>query len=207
LEPDLFLAIPEQNRILWERPGRKGCRSIDELRKQQNRGKTVAGFDGLGALPKKFKALIYGFPGSGKSTFALQFANVYPGQVLYVSAEEGFSESFICKLIQWEIVSKNITVSDAQTVREIEHDITKLHRVDLVIIDSLGMLDAVPHIERSAQVWIAHSTKDGKYKGDSDLAHVVDMVIQCREGIANVEKNRFAPCVPITIFEKEASLC
>jgi predicted ATP-dependent serine protease len=150
----------------------------------------VPGFEVLGSLPKNFKFLVYGLPGSGKSTFCLLFADKFNGNTLYCAIEEGFSESFSEKIVRWEITSSKITVSDAKSLREIKNDLVSCGGVSLVIMDSLSLIET-PDLTDIAQIWIVHSTKDGHYKGDSDLGHVVDVILRCDSGAAFVEKNRF----------------
>ena len=143
-------------------------------------------------MPKKWRMLVYGLPGSGKSTFALQLANSFHGRVLVVSVEEGFGASFREKLINWEIVGKEIFVSDAQSIREIKMDVKEV-KPSLLVIDSIsaGNDDLIDTNLELCQLWVCHSTKGGKYKGDSGLGHVVDIVVEVERGKAVVGKNRF----------------
>ena len=62
------------------------------------------------------------------------------------------------------------------------------------------MLGEIPDLEGVSQVWIVHSTKAGNYKGDSELGHLVDIMITCDNGVGRVQKNRFAPLSEIVIF-------
>jgi hypothetical protein len=44
-----------------------------------------------------------------------------------------------------------------------------------------------------SHIFISHAQKDGKsYKGESGWGHEVDIIIQIKNGVAIIEKNRFA---------------
>ncbi len=201
LETNTLVPLPKQQRVIFERPNRVGVKNLAQVRQLTFSGKEISGFSQLGKLPKVWKALLFGYPGSGKSTLALQIANAYDGNVLYASVEEGLNESFLKKIQTWEITNPNISFSDAKSVGEIKNDLTN-HKIDLLIIDSISELGELPAVPEIAQIWILHATKAGNYKGSSDYGHVVDMIVQCSEGRANIEKNRFAPSSRFTIFEK-----
>lgn len=199
LESGTIVPLPEKEKVRFERPNRIGCKDVVSLRSLKNSGRVIRGFESLGKLPKGFRILLSGLPGSGKSTLSLQIANNYLGGVLYASIEESFSESFTNKLQTWEITNKDIIFSDCKSLREMKHDLSD-KAVSLVIVDSVSVLGEIPDLEGISQVWIVHSTKAGNYKGDSELGHLVDVMIMCDNGIGRVHKNRFAPLSEIIIF-------
>jgi len=200
LESGLIVPLPEKGKVKFERPNRQGCKDIIELRSMKNSGRVIQGFESLGKLPVGFKILLSGMPGSGKSSLALQISNNYVGSVLYASIEESFSESFTNKLKTWEITNKDIIFSDCKSMMELRGDIED-KEISLVVVDSLSVLGQVPELpEGLSQIWVCHSTKAGNYKGDSELGHLVDIIILCDAGIASVGKNRFAPPADINIF-------
>ena len=42
-------------------------------------------------------------------------------------------------------------------------------------------------------IFISHAHKDGsEYRGDGSWGHEVDIIIRCHDGIATIQKNRFA---------------
>lgn len=199
LESGLIIPVPEKEKVRFERPNRLGCKNVIALRSHKNSGREIKGFESLGKLPKGFRVLLSGLPGSGKSTLSLLIANNYCGGVLYASIEESFSESFTNKLQTWEITNKDIIFSDCKSLMELKHDLSDKD-ISLVIVDSVSVLGEIPDLEGVSQIWITHSTKAGNYKGDSELGHLVDIIVMCDSGIGHVKKNRFAPLSEIDIF-------
>lgn len=197
LEENSLLHLPEsEERKLFVRPGREGLISSNELRKKNMEGRSIKGYEELGKLPKNFRMLVHGLPGSGKSTFCMQIANNYNGKSLYFSCEEGTGEDFIKKIVDWEI--HDLMISDAATSMEIESDY-KRYSPQLVVVDSISVIDKIPVFD-CACIYINHSTKDGLYKGDSSIAHSVQIVVKVDDGKAVVEKNRFNKKCTLEIF-------
>ncbi|GAB2954993.1 hypothetical protein GCM10027048_20750 [Hymenobacter coalescens] len=76
-----------------------------------------------------------------------------------------------------------------------------------VVYDSITMLGLHPFYVKAtaadcqlpafneliSHIFISHAHKDGKeYRGDGSWGHEVDIIIRCREGVAEIQKNRFA---------------
>lgn len=187
-----LLAVPEGKNYLV-RPERKGTISACELRSQEIKGRTVKGFEKLGLLPTSWRLLVYGLPGNGKSRFCLKFSQAYYGKVLYVACEEGFGATMKKKLVMDEITGENIIISDAMLKWELDKDIAEVSP-DLLIIDSISAAKDESMVDMSlemAQIWVAHVTKDARFKGDSSVAHNVDIILRIENGVLFVEKNRF----------------
>lgn len=186
------LHLPEKDskKTYFDRKERRGAVAIAELRKSSI-SKLVNGFEAFGRLPSIWKMMVYGKPGSGKSTFSLKFASAYGRRVLFVAVEEGLSESLKEKIFSWELVG-DVFISDAQSRREMNMDIEEV-RPSLLVIDSISasqdnLIDSSIEV---AQIWVCHSLKSGDYKGESSLGHVVDLIVRVEEGKAKIEKNRF----------------
>lgn len=186
------LHLPEKanGKTYFDRKNRKGVISVTELRRAEV-GRLVEEFEVFGSFPEVWKMLVYGRPGSGKSTFAFKFSRGYQGRVLYVAVEEGFSESLKQKILLNE-VRGDFYISDAQEAREVKMDVEEIGP-GLLVIDSISASSEIL-IDNSldfAQMWICHSLKSGDYKGNSSLGHVVDLIVKMENGVAKVEKNRF----------------
>jgi hypothetical protein len=76
-----------------------------------------------------------------------------------------------------------------------------------IVYDSITMLDVHPFYVKAtandcqlpafsqhiSHLFISHAHKDGKeYRGDGSWGHEVDIIIRCHEGLATIQKNRFA---------------
>jgi len=170
--------------------------------------RSIQGFEFIGELPDCFSMMLFGLPGSGKSTFALRFAGslAYNNRVtLYVSEEEaGASFTLKKKIIDNGLVdTPNFLLIDqykgkAHLRKFIEH-----YNVKNVIIDSITSInlkpeeikwyrDYVVHTLGGILILICHARKDEKpkYKGDSSVGHLVDIVCLVNEGLVTTDKNR-----------------
>jgi len=91
--------------------------------------------DFLGTPLKNFHLIAYGLPRSGKSAFALQFADYLTGfgTVLYISSDEQISIQIQDRIKEMNIL--DIHFSKARQKKEIEH-IIRYGRYDFVVIDN-----------------------------------------------------------------------
>ncbi|MDA3910967.1 MAG: AAA family ATPase [Bacteroidales bacterium] len=141
--------------------------------------------------------MIYGGPGSGKSTFEVLFgkslAEYNDKKVLIITDEEGFSKTMQEKLDRLDAYHKNIFIAE-----EIPGDIKSF---DVVFFDSVQSLQLTPeqlekfHKDhpRTLMVFVFQVTKDGKFKGEEEFEHIVDVVLHADQGIVTSigKKNRF----------------
>lgn len=190
---------------------RSPVRSVAELRGLRMTGRRLAGDlgDWLGPLPRLWSMLLYGAPGSGKTTMALRIADAAAtagARVLFVSGEEGGgSEAFLSRMTRLEVTS-NVLVSSAATRWAFLEDLEEI-QPDLAVVDSVPVLgvtlDDLAKIHdggRCSVVLITHLTKAGDPAGPSGLAHAVDVVAQVEEMRAQTTKNRYAPLGPCKVL-------
>ncbi len=146
----------------------------------------------IGLPTTPFKVMFYGLPGSGKSSFSLQFANYLAKSlkmsVLYVASEEGLTATMADKLKRFGVDSPNVFLTD-----KLPED---LSLYDVVFIDSVNHAGLEPEDLREldaskSYVYVFQSTKDGKFRGSNDFLHDVDVCVKVDKMIAVPEKNRF----------------
>lgn len=149
----------------------------------------------VGEPSKNAKMMIYGAPGSGKSTFMIIFAKSLAQsgkRVLIVADEEGVSRTLQEKLTRLDAYHQNLFVTD-----QLPSDNKKY---DVVFYDSVQSLRITPEQleeiakDKSTMVgFVFQVTKEGKYKGEADFEHLVDVVVKADEGIITTVgcKNRF----------------
>ena len=160
-------------------------------------------FEFLGDLSPSYNIMVFGEPGSGKSTFCLFFANAHAKlrkRFMYVSGEERWSATFRKKLDNFGVDSPYLLVSESITTDKIIKDI-KLSNPKGIVIDSVTTLNLnvkdlrkIRKMINGPMLVILHVTKDGKYKGDTHIAHDSDINVEVKKGgIATTIKNRFGP--------------
>lgn len=113
----------------------------------------------FGLIEENSTWFISGASASGKSSFVMQLADelTHYGQVLYLSYEEGVSQSFRERLLRYELDKKQgwLRVVTGDTVEELHERLKKRHSAKFVIVDSLqyagwdyaeakGLVDAFP---------------------------------------------------------------
>lgn len=205
----------------------------------------------LGELTYPFQALVWGLPGSGKSTFSMRMANALAERfkVLYISGEEDlksatlkqkqertitrgsqflFANRMPASATEWQqilyprvIDSQPLRTGGDATLPANSHTGLLSGRAGqggasfptgylayrTVVYDSITMMGIHPfHVKATANdcklsaysqqlghIFISHAHKDGKeYRGDGSWGHEVDIIIRCHEGVAEIQKNRFA---------------
>lgn len=171
----------------------------------------------LGELTTPFKMLIWGEPGQGKSTYSLKLASEIARiiKVVFISGEENmngktFNEK-VRRCVNDERLSSIQVLNRLPNIDEWNNLIFPNgipdQKYDCVFYDSISVLKITPMypalVEKKSKlkifnssmshIFISHAQKDGKsYKGESGWGHEVDIIIQIKNGVAIIEKNRFA---------------
>ncbi len=172
----------------------------------------------LGKVMYPFKMLVWGLPGSGKSTFCMKFANEIAVQypLLYIAGEEALNSQTLLDKQRKTLIGQNANrcfFLDRLPQNQIEWNqvllpagLLKLPTCQVVFYDSITKLGITPFYVDSAaydyrlpalaksfsHVFITHAHKDGKqYRGDGSWGHEVDIVVRVEKGVAVTEKNRF----------------
>lgn len=192
LEFNTMLPVPVEGKVFWQKRNRRLI-TATELANIGFKGKLVSGFEFLGRLPEEWLILLWGLPGMGKSTAAMRMASALCCKVLYCSSEQGQSESIAKILIDWEIRTNQIVISDAREVRELRQDLEE-YKPEVLVIDSINVLGSTLNYPRA--IWIAQATKDGNYRGEMAVSHEVDIVCcVIGHGEMMVSKNRLGGVV------------
>lgn len=157
--------------------------------------------DHLGLPEKGFLMLIYGKPGSGKSTYAIKFADYLSrnhGKTLYVSAEELIGYTLQDKI-------KRNGALKAKFVGELPNNLSGWDFIFLDSAQKLGLkLSDIEKLNKkypaTAFIFIYQSTKSGEARGSQQDKHEVDIAINVIEGTATIDKNRFGSNEAMPIF-------
>ncbi len=168
--------------------------------------------DIFGKVSQPYFTMVFGMPGSGKSTFDILFAKYLANdldlRILYVASEEGFTYTLKEKFDRLDAFSNNI---------DIAYNLPGDTRgYDFIFIDSVNELgfdpDEVAKLiikgrqSQTSIVFIYRATKDGKYKGLSGNEHLVDVSIKVENGLTFNQKNRFGGQGRMNVFEYSLGL-
>ncbi len=171
--------------------------------------------------------LLGGDPGVGKSTLALQIANRFKEEVLYVSAEESADQvsGRLSRLAKGQGGLKFLNEDHLETIiATIESEQPKLAVIDSIqtvyteeIKNSTGNINQIKACTaklltlakagQTAIIIIGHVTKEGDLAGPKTMEHLVDTVLYL-EGdkykqyrLLRAQKNRFGPTDEVVILE------
>lgn len=161
----------------------------------------------IGKPSKPFSGIIWGLPKSGKSNFAIRFADYlseYFGAVCYIAAEEGESVTLQSKVR--DIGGSEVTFVEIKDKNEIRSYL-QTREFDFVFIDSINNAsishDFLEFLNTDnplvSFLAIVQATKSGHFKGGQELAHNCDFLIKVVSGIAYHE-GRFNNISEMPIF-------
>jgi hypothetical protein len=160
----------------------------------------------IGKPTRPFHLMFYGKPGSGKSTLTITFAHYLAAEhnfkVLFIAKEEGKSGTTKDKFVRLKASHQNIDIAENIPCCNV------LDNYDVIVLDSVNELHLTPDdIRRMVEkhpnlstVQIFKATKEGKFLGVSDFAHLIQAEFVCENGKVKAEKNRFGGNEEIDIF-------
>ena len=154
----------------------------------------------LGQPQTNFKMLVQGESGSGKSHFAIQFAQYLTafGRVLYISGEEGFAATFQDKIRTIGAHRHpNFYTGDFRTGTELLVEAPNLYH--FIVIDSINdmnisyeqYLQIIERFSQSGIIALFQNTKTGRFRGSNEFIHKSDIALKLEKGVACTTKNRY----------------
>ncbi|MBS1636501.1 MAG: hypothetical protein JST26_11350 [Bacteroidetes bacterium] len=166
------------------------------------------GFEGkwlefIGDPAPGFTAMVFGMPKMGKSYLCVDFAGYLArnhGKVLYVAKEEKLDATLQKKLKDKDVAHENLFVSDALP--------SDLSAYDFIFLDSVNKIGLTPKdLEKlkadnkgKSFIYIFQATKGGKFKGNNEFQHDVDVVIEIPEQGKAAQYGRFNQGGELNIF-------
>lgn len=187
-------------------------------------------FDGkwsdiLGDISPDFTMMVSGAPGSGKTSFLLEFSYYLAsnfGKVMYISSEEYGSVTLADKLKKI-IRNKGLHKTD-ENGREkglipknlfFAKNFSDLQDYDYVIIDSINDLDLDLMEFREIRniypdkgfVIVLQTTKSEDYRGGKDWEHECDVALFLKNGKTDMFKNRYGDFKCYDYFNDEKIVC
>jgi predicted ATP-dependent serine protease len=181
--------------------------------------------DILGSISPDFTMLVSGVPGSGKTSFLLEFSYYLAsnfGKVLYISSEEYGSVTLADKL-KFIIKNKGLHKTDEEGKEKglipknlyFGKGFIDLQDYDYVIIDSINdlNLDLMEFREirniypNKGFVIVLQTTKSEDYRGGKDWEHECDLALFLKKGKINMFKNRYGDLKCYDYFNDEVIGC
>jgi len=165
----------------------------------------------LGEPERNAVMFIWGEKGVGKSTFSLGLANALAehGRVEYIPAEEHFGKTLVDRVRRLRATHPNLNFTKWKSVESLK-DTLRTSRAAFCVLDSITVIDANDKATVELAQWcresgigfimVAHATKDGKYMGNTSIAHECDIEIKVtKDGTAEAEKNRYRTLTAIDV--------
>jgi len=187
--------------------------TAQELSKLNIQGITVSEPYGtlLGEHEQNAVIFIWGEKGAGKSTFSLGLANALAdhGRVEYIPAEEHFGKTLVDRVKRLNATHENLNFTKWRSLEALK-DTLRTNRAAFCVLDSITVIEANDKATVELAQWcresgigfimVAHATKDGKYKGNTSIAHECDIEIKVtKDGVAEAEKNRYRTLTAIDV--------
>ena len=166
-------------------------------------GFTGKWLDFIGNPAPGFTAMVFGMPKMGKSYLCVDFAGYLArnhGKVLYVAKEEKLDATLQKKLKDKDVAHENLFVADA-----LPKDLSPYEFIFLDSVNKLGLtpkdLDALKASNKGKSfIYVFQATKGGKFKGNNEFQHDVDVVIEVPEQGKAVQFGRFNQGGELDIF-------
>lgn len=148
----------------------------------------------IGKPSPKFRMMIFGKPGCGKSTLGLLFGHYLASDLnkkcLYVANEEALRKTLQDKIIDLKLEHENFDVVEDIPINVGDWDYVFFDSADDLKIEPSEMKELDKKHIKTTFTTIHKVTKDGIFKGSNDWEHDCDISINVAEGIAKIVKNR-----------------
>lgn len=172
-------------------------------------GFTGKWLDFIGDPAPGFTAMVFGMPKMGKSYLCVDFAGYlarHHGKVLYVAKEEKLDATLQKKLKDKEVAHENLFVSDALPKDLAPYDFVFLDSVNKIGLTPKDLENLKTNNKGKSFIYVFQATKSGKFKGNNEFQHDVDVVIEIPEQGKATQYGRFNQGGEMNIFEASEEL-
>ncbi|MBL7901592.1 MAG: hypothetical protein JNK73_06330 [Bacteroidia bacterium] len=166
-------------------------------------GFTGKWLDFIGDPAPGFTAMVFGMPKMGKSYLCVDFAGYlarHHGKVLYVAKEEKLDATLQKKLKDKEVAHENLFVSDALPKDLAPYDFVFLDSVNKIGLTPKDLENLKANNKGKSFIYVFQATKGGKFKGNNEFQHDVDVVIEIPEQGKATQYGRFNQGGEMNIF-------
>lgn len=159
--------------------------------------------------------LIWGKSFNGKTSFAVQlmaeFATLDKMSVLYVSLEEGLSNTLQKKVMPY-VEKKNIRFMEKASKDDLTRELKKQRSAQVIIVDSLqylginqsGYIRLRKEFPHKLWIWISHATDKGNPKGLGEYVKYDASVKIMVDGFVATANSRYGGGESFVIWEEKA---
>lgn len=162
--------------------------------------------DFIGDPAPGFTAMVFGMPKMGKSYLCVDFAGYLArnhGKVLYVAKEEKLDKTLQDKLKEKNVSHENLTVADGIPANLSEYDFIFLDSVNKLGLTSKDLEKLKMENKGKSFIYVFQATKSGKFKGNNEFQHDVDVVIEVPERGKAVQFGRYNQGGAMDIFASQ----
>lgn len=141
-----------------------------------------------------FTAMVFGMPKMGKSYLCVDFAGYLArnhGKVLYVAKEEKLDKTLQDKLKEKNVSHENLTVADGIPANLAQYDFIFLDSVNKLGLTSKDLEKLKADNKGKSFIYVFQATKAGKFKGNNEFQHDVDVVIEVPERGKAIQYGRY----------------
>ncbi|MGO9662406.1 MAG: hypothetical protein ACLP66_03745 [Polyangia bacterium] len=150
-------------------------------------------------LGAKCLLLVFGGPGSGKSTYSIRLADSIPGTALLVSGEEGHSPTVSARLLRCNVKRDDFLVIERATVDFVVNATISRKAVSLIIdsiAESVWRPDELRHVLSLAPtldllIAIMQVNKAGEAAGRTAYPHEADAIVHVENMQWSLIKSRY----------------
>jgi predicted ATP-dependent serine protease len=181
--------------------------------------------DIFNSIAPDFTMMVTGAPGSGKTSFLLEFAYYLAsnfGKVLYISSEEYGSVTLADKLekiikekglhktsddgTEKSLIPKNLFFGKGFTDLQ-DYDFIVLDSVNDMNLDLMNFKEVRDIYSDKGFILVLQYTKAGDYRGGKDWEHECDVALDMKEGYIQTFKNRYGKKVCYDYFNDKVIEC
>jgi hypothetical protein len=159
--------------------------------------------DFIGDPAPGFTAMVYGRPKMGKSYLCVDFAGYLArnhGKVLYVAKEEKLDKTLQDKLKNKDVAHVNLFVTDSLPNDLSNYDFIFLDSVNKLVLNAKDLENLKENNKGKSFIYVFQVTKDGRFRGNNEFQHNVDVVIELPELGKALQFGRFNQGGGMTIF-------
>ncbi|MFA6066881.1 MAG: AAA family ATPase [Candidatus Babeliaceae bacterium] len=164
----------------------------------------------IGDPVEPWAMMVYGGPGSGKSTFAIDFARTlavdHNKKIAFVPKEEGVRSTVKDKFTRLNAFHSNIDLFPNKLPKNLDdYKYLFIDSVNEMGLDVDALSNLMAKHPKVSFVFVFKGTKTGGFRGSEEFENLVDVSISVDNGTAAVQKSRFGGKGNMTVYATEVA--